>query len=420
MYSTLNTKKILFNKLILKPTTIFMISTMVVNGGNYLYNLWLGRKLGPAAFSEAGLLLTFLLILSFAGMTFQLVASKFIIDLESNLIQAFTNWIKKRSIEAGLITMGLLMVFAKSISSFFYLQNHWAVIVFSFSIPLYFLLSSERGLMQGSHSFIKLSGSYQIEIWFKFLATVLFLYLFSDQVGLAIALSMLISILISQYFRKSEFKVEFSSHKKLPKPILKKVLQFASFTLGYELIQIIINYGDMLMVKHYFDATTAGLYTSMALIGRMIYFVTWMMVMVLIPTILQKRKDGLTHRKTMFGYLAIISAIAGSVVIFSFLFPEFTITILFGNEFISFAPLLWKYALATTLFALANLFIYYFISTEYYFPVYACALLTILQLGLFIMFHESISQIVEIQIGMMAVLLGIQLLIFLMKREAKS
>ena len=53
-------------------------------------------------------------------------------------------------------------------------------------------------------------------------------------------------------------------------------------TACYELTQIIINNSDILLVKHYFDMLDAGLYASLALIGRVVYFVAWMFVMLLL------------------------------------------------------------------------------------------------------------------------------------------
>ena len=41
---------------------IFMISGILVNGGNYVYNLLLGRFLGPEKFADAAVLVTFLLV----------------------------------------------------------------------------------------------------------------------------------------------------------------------------------------------------------------------------------------------------------------------------------------------------------------------------------------------------------------------
>ena len=46
--------KILFKKF--TPEQVFMGSVLLVNGGNYLYNLMLGRLLGPEAYADAALL----------------------------------------------------------------------------------------------------------------------------------------------------------------------------------------------------------------------------------------------------------------------------------------------------------------------------------------------------------------------------
>ena len=67
---------------------LFMLSVLVVNGGNYLYNLILGRVLGPAEFADAAVLITFLLVLSFVAMTFQLVTAKFSVVFENGPIDS--------------------------------------------------------------------------------------------------------------------------------------------------------------------------------------------------------------------------------------------------------------------------------------------------------------------------------------------
>ena len=54
-----------------------MFSMLIVNAGNYAFNLILGRFLGPVAYSDAAILITFLLIISFIGMTFQIVTTKY-------------------------------------------------------------------------------------------------------------------------------------------------------------------------------------------------------------------------------------------------------------------------------------------------------------------------------------------------------
>jgi len=77
--SILNIKKV-------TPEQVFILSVIIVNGGNYLFNLLLGRMLGPVKFSDAAVLITLLLIFSFIGMTFQLVTAKFSASLEDGVV----------------------------------------------------------------------------------------------------------------------------------------------------------------------------------------------------------------------------------------------------------------------------------------------------------------------------------------------
>ncbi|MFT5077499.1 MAG: hypothetical protein ACI917_000001, partial [Patiriisocius sp.] len=59
----------------IRPETFFVLSSFVVNGGNYLYNLLMGRMLGPEVFADVAILITLLLVISFIAMTFQVVVS---------------------------------------------------------------------------------------------------------------------------------------------------------------------------------------------------------------------------------------------------------------------------------------------------------------------------------------------------------
>ena len=74
---------------------IFMLSILLVNGGNYIYNLLLGRILGPTEFADAAILITFLLVLSFVGMTFQIVTAKYAVLFKDEKLATFLRLITK-------------------------------------------------------------------------------------------------------------------------------------------------------------------------------------------------------------------------------------------------------------------------------------------------------------------------------------
>ena len=197
----------------------------------------------------------------------------------------------------------------------------------------------------------------------------------------------------------------------------KAVLHFFILTGCYELTQIICNNSDILLVKHYFPAQEAGLYASLALIGRVVYFVTWMFVMLLLPTVVDKKKKGENTKPVLLKYTGYIIVLACVIVGFTFLFPVFSVNILFGEAYTSIAPLLGWYALATSFFAVSNIFAYYFLSLDHYKPIVIAALMGGLQIALIVCFHNDLFQVVLMQVIAMGTLLVMQVGYFLLKKD---
>lgn len=395
------------------PVKVFMISTMLVNGGNYLYNLVLGRALTPAQFSEAGILITLLLVFSFLAMTFQIVATKFTVAYGGEQLVAFEKWVTGLSLKSGILFFVLLVTFSRPIAAFFQLPSYSIVLVLALCLPFYFMMSVKRGFLQGKEAFIKLSASYQAEMWIRFAITVLLVFTVGRSVGIIVSISIVASV-IAGYLIMGKPKgiglsrVDFSGRK--------MVLNFFMLTAGYECAQILINYSDILLVKHYFSSQEAGLYTSMALIGRMIYFVTWMVVMILIPKVLNMKKRGEAYQKVFLKYFLTILGFSLLIVCGAVVFQKEIVLLLFGSAYLSISGLLWMYAVATMLFALANLFVYYFLSLDQRTPVYVAIVFGVLQVVVLTLFHASLLQIVIAQIANMGALLAVQLVFFAMTK----
>ncbi|WP_233565217.1 MULTISPECIES: oligosaccharide flippase family protein [Aquimarina] len=390
----------------------FMASVIIVNGGNYLYNLLLGRILGPEEFADAALLITFLLVLSFVAMTFQLSTAKFSVIFENEIFKSFINITYKYSTITGVILGILMIVFSKPLQSLFNAQSSYMFVIFGIGIPIYFIMSVNRGIYQGSKKFDSLAITYQSEMISRLAITLVLIY----TIGLQSSILVAIGIAVSFFFGLIPFRtkdIEITTKHSLPKAESKYITKFFILTAFYELTQIIINNSDILMVKHYFETYEAGLYASLALIGRVVYFVAWMFVMLLLPKVVEKQKDGEAHAPILFKYVFYITLLSATIVLGCYLFPELVIQMMFGSEYISIAPLLWKYAIATSLFAISNIFAYYFLSLDQYIPVVLSALLGISQVALIVFFHNTLSEVVIMQIVAMAILLTFQLFFFI-------
>ena len=284
-------------------------------------------------------------------------------------------------------------------------------LLFGLGIPLYFLMSVNRGVYQGKNQFNQLSKTYTTEMLSRLCLTILAILLLTDiPSSIIVSLGIIISFVFGLYpFQKMLFQKKKLKEIDIDK---KAIITFFSLTAFYELTQIIINNSDIILVKHFFDDTNAGLYASLALIGRVVYFVAWMFVMLLLPKVIQMKKEGKDTLPILMKYVTYIGILSTGIVCFTALFPEFVVKVMFGNAYVSIAALLWKYALATSLFAIANIFAYYFLSINQYFPVIVSAVLGCTQIFLIIAFHNTLEQVVHMQIIAMMILLFFQLFYF--------
>ncbi|TAF71163.1 MAG: sugar isomerase [Flavobacterium sp.] len=400
----------------LGPDKFFMITMFVVNFGNYLYNLLLGRILGPSEFADAAILITLLLVLSFVGMTFQIVTAKYAVLFSDSLLLRFLQFVAIRAVIFGSILATLGILFSRYLSHILNTQTSIIFTIFSFSLPFYFLMSVNRGLYQGQNNLLDLSKTYFYEMFCRLSLTFILLYFFSKITpSVFVSIGILVSILIGLIpFQKKIIR----SKEKVDSDIqTKPILHFFLITAFYEFTLIIINNSDILLVKHYFDNYNSGLYASLALIGRVVYFVAWMFVMLLLPKVILLQKEGKATQGILFKYVFYVIALAAVIVGTTFLFPEFMVNILFGDDYLFIANLLWKYALATSIFAVSNIFAYYFLSIQKYLPVVLAAFFGGLQIVLILLYHSSLDQVVTMQLIAMFLLLLSQTVFFLLNKS---
>ncbi|WP_296311105.1 oligosaccharide flippase family protein [Winogradskyella sp. UBA3174] len=396
----------------LSPEQLFMISVLAVNGGNYLYNVVLGRLLGPAKFADAAVLITFLLVLSFMAMTFQLVTAKFSVLFENNIFTSFIAKVYKQAFAVGIVLGVLIIVFAEQLKALFNTESSTMFIIFGCGVPLYFLMSVNRGAFQGKKAYKSLSITYQGEMLSRLLITLGLILLFNILSSAVIAIGIVASFVFGLFPFKFK-QISFNTSIPLEEKYSKQIKNFFLLTAFYELTQIIINNSDILLVKHYFDAHEAGLYASLALIGRMVYFIAWMFVMLLLPAVVELKKEGKETASILFKYVCYIAIISISIILTCLCFPELIINILFGEQYLSMVPLLWKYAMATSMFAISNIFAYYYLSLDKYVPVIISGVFGMLQMVLVIFYHDSLAQVVHMQIVAMILLLVIQIGFFM-------
>lgn len=397
-------KELLRSKLA-SASALLMLSMTIVNAGNYIYNLIMGRWLGPALFADLSLIVTLLLIVTFLTAPIQMTAARYsaihTADGDTKTLAALRRFIWFVALGLGLTLMLLFAIFSFALKNFFHTQSPLAFIIFGAALPFAMLQAVERGMLQGRTHFKILAISYQVEMWSRLLVSILLVAMGLSVNGAVIGISL--SFVFTWWVARSAVK-GLQSKENISKELRLELLAFAAPVLVSQLGQILINNSDVILVKRFFEPSEAGKYAALALIGRIVFFATWSVVTTMFPIVAQKQKMGEPHAHLLWVSLGIVAGVSLPIVLLTLFAPQWVVSILFGEKYVGVASLLWLYALATSLYALANVVINYRLSLgmgrETGFAIAA----GIAQVLGIIFFHASLAQVVYVQVLVMAVL----------------
>ena len=386
----------------LSGSLLLLISMTIVNGGNYLFNLVLGRWLGPAAFAELSLIVTLMLVITLITATVQTVAAKFAAihaaDGDDQAMAALRGWLGRWTWIVGLGFAVALILAAPWLADFFQMSSAWPFIILAVGLPLYFAQGVDRGILQGQIRFTPLSLSYQAEMWVRLVAGI-------SLVALGFAVNGAVAGLTLSFV--GTWLVALQARKGLPKAVAltanqHRAIMLFAWPVGMALIgQILINNSDILIVKRFFDPTIAGKYAALALIGRIVFFATWSVVTALFPIVAQRHQRGEPHRNLLYVSLGLVLGVSMAIILAAVFVPNLIVGLLFGDAYLEIASLLWLYAVATAFYALSNVVITYRLSIGSSGGSYVAVVGGVAQvLGVWL-FHGSLAQVVMVQIYVM-------------------
>ena len=119
----------------------------------------------------------------------------------------------------------------------------------------------------------------------------------------------------------------------------------------------------------------------------------------------QKHQRGESHRFLLWTSLGVIGLVSGGIVTITLLIPKLVVNVLFGAQYLPIAPLLWLYALATAIYALANAIVNYYLSLGNGKGNYLVLLAGMAQVGSLLLLHTDLFIVVAVQLGIMVSLL---------------
>ena len=183
-------------------------------------------------------------------------------------------------------------------------------------------------------------------------------------------------------------------------------MKYGLFVLVGSLTITVLASVDIFIVKHYFDAETAGQYAGISTVARMIFFLTMSVAQVLLPSVRIELSQK-ENRQYLLKSLALVTVLGGTVLLVFTVFSANIVRFLMGNSFSTYTHLLPALSLAMFIISILNLIVSYYIALRRYQISAIVALGAIITGGLLIADHQTLAMVVNSLLYGSASMLGL-------------
>ena len=302
---------------------------------------------------------------------------------------------------AGFIIAVASIVGANWLGRFFHVPSA-AIVPAALSLPFGLVLPILLGQLQGEQRFTRLASLLVGQAALRTLLATVFAVRFG-------ALGVLVGIAAANIFiyLAALAMVRRPAPGRRPLPAESKAaLRSLALILPGSLALALLFGADILLVKHYFSASTAGLYAAMAALGRAIFWGATGVALVLFPKVAAQASRGHHARQLVMGSmgLCLLGGILGLSVLS--LGSRLLLTAFAGAAYAEAAVYLPWYALAMTLLGAASVLVANAQAQSRSDVLGVLLPVTLLEPLLIAGFHQSLGQIVAIVLGSMALLVA--------------
>lgn len=396
---------LLRENIFVRNSAILFAGTMAANVLNYVFHLMVGRLVSPSDYGEIESLISLLTIISVPAGTLLLIATKYAADMKAahNVpgTYALSRYLTKKVFLYGAPLLLIALFLTPFVRDFLNIEENLPILLLWAVMFLTFLSAATSGILTGWQKFANTSIVGVLSTVLKLLTVLLLLrmgFAVSGVVGSYVASTLFVYVaglfLLKRFFQKntSEEQGEIA----ITLPAMRGYVAPAFY--GTLSVAILGNV-DMVFAKHHLEASVSGEYGALSVAAKTIFFVTGVLTTVLFAMSAEesKQKKRGSHTFHLAAWLTLLVA-TGSILFFSF-FPEFVVSVLFGEKYLAVSHLLPWFALAAGVYSLANLFLQYLLSLhETRVTLFFLALAGLEILSLFF-FGETFYAIIGITIG---------------------
>jgi O-antigen/teichoic acid export membrane protein len=307
--------------------------------------------------------------------------------------------LERFALVVSLLLLGLSVVFGGQLQQFFRFDDSLPFVVLILAIVVSVPFTFRGAFVRGRHGFGVASASNLIASAAKIVLSVALVVAGLGTAGAiwGVAAAQFVALLYIAYWAKRLGLIRADGVKWTTKPdmtLLVPELKYAGMVLITSLLITLQFSIDILIVKHYFDARTAGLYAGVATVARIIFFLTGSISQVLMPMV--KLKNSATENSSLLKKSFMLLGVTGLPALLLFvLAPEPIMRVLMGAQYVEYANLLPVLSAAIFTVAITNLVVSYYMALRRYQIVLVVTIGAVVTYVLMITHHSTLRSVIE-------------------------
>lgn len=393
--------KIFITHPLISGSSAILLASFFSNVLNTFYHFFMVSKLSPVDYGILASIISLMvlpgyavtavypLVVQFSGMHFA--------NHDYSAVKYLYSKVMKFILIFGLTFFLLYLFFSHQIGSFFKISDTFLLMMTDLYIFIGFISIINTALIQAKLSFNFIAFTTLATTLLKLSAGIIFVMIGMKVTGAVLAI--LLSAVFSYFLSFIPLRFLFEKTKKLQEAEIDTKVLFAyaiPSTLAYLGMNSLIS-TDILLVKHFSSAETAGLYSGLSLAGRVVYFLTAPIATVMFPLVVQKKANNKNYNGTFFLSILLVGSASIFITFVYYFFPEIIIKVfLRKEEYLKIAGQLGLFGAFITLYSLISLLVNFYLAikkTFVYLPVIAAA---VMQIILIFLWHNSINNIIYI------------------------
>jgi O-antigen/teichoic acid export membrane protein len=361
---------------------------------DYLFNLAAGRLLAPAEFSIVVSLAGVGQVLVVASRVIQTVTTRYISQFQAGAggdgrTASFFRAMFRAGWRWGVVAALIAVALSWPLARFLQIEEIGPVLALAVTTLLWVVRPVINGALQGVQRFGALGSVRVVEASLRLATGILLMWLGWGAFGamsalpIASAVAMLVSlVLLNQTLATGEE----TPHAVSPPDIVRYFTYTAFGLIGFALL---VNM-DAILVRRFFDPETAGIYSGAITLGKIIQFFPLAIILILFPKAAQRQASRRDPGGVLIAAMLVVGLICGGLALAYTLFSDIIVRLTLGEAYQIDGRVLGLVGVAMLLQSLANVWLNYFLSTEWPRYVYLVGAAILLQGGMMLLVHDQI------------------------------